>query len=87
MFPAVAVSKEEPAVARTHRLEHADVSRVLDEATGIAPHLVEIDDVRVRRCVRVDGEVCPTDEPFVGTGALEGMSVREGLALGDPQLQ
>ena len=87
LVPAVAVSEEEPAVARTLRLEHADIGRVLHEAAGIARHLVEIDDVRVGACIGVDGEVRPPDESFVGTGALEGMALREWLALRDPQLQ
>ena len=83
----VAVSEEESAVARTHRLEHADIGRVLDEAAGIARRLVQIHDVRVCACIRIDGEVRAPDEPFVGTGVLEGMAMRERLAPGDPQLQ
>ena len=65
-------------VARPHRIEDADVGRVLDEAAGIARRLVEIDDVRVRWRARVDSEVHSRDESFVGAGAPEGMSVRDG---------
>ena len=86
-MPAVAVSEEEPAVAGAHRREHADVALVLDETTGIARRLVEVHNVRVHRCVRIDGEMHASDEAFIGTGFLEGMAVRERLAIGNPQLQ
>ena len=87
LVAAVAVSEEEAAVARSHRLEDADIGGVLDEAARIARRLVEIHDVRVCACIRIDGEVRAPDEPFVGTGVLEGMAMRERLAPGDPQLQ
>ena len=87
LVAAVAVSEEEPAHARSHRLQDAHIGRVLDGTAGIARHLVEIHDLRVHGGLGIDGEVRTPDEALVGTGVPERMAARERLAFGDSQLQ
>ena len=86
-MPPVAVSEEQPAVAPFHRLEHADITRVLDEAAAIARCMVQIHHVRVCAGIGIHGEVRAADKELVGACALEGTAGRERLALGDLQLQ
>ena len=87
LVASVAVSEEEPVIARPHRLQDAHIGRVLDEAVAIARRLVEVHDLRVRGRLRIDSEVRAPDEVLVGTGVPEAMTLRERLALGDSQLQ
>ena len=84
LVAAVAVSEQEPSLARPRRFQDAHIGSVLDETVGIARHLVEIHHVRVCTILGIDGEVRAADKTLVGTGVFEGMTVRERLTFGDP---
>ncbi len=86
LVAAVAIVIEHAPIAALHlaRLEDHEVGGEAHQAAFVARRIVEIDDVRLGRCVRIDSEMRTTGQPLVGTDVAEAVAVGEGNAFRGP---
>ena len=88
LMAAVAVVIEHAPVAALHlaRLEDHEVGGEAHQAAVVARRMVEIDDARLGRGARIDGEMRAARQPLIGADVAEAMAVGEGNTFRDPQL-
>ena len=88
LVTAIAVIVEHAPVAALQlaRLEDHEVGGEPHQTVVLDRRLVEIDDVRLGRDARIDGEMRPARQPLVAAHIAECVIAGERNALGDPQL-